>query len=38
VGESIEVPLEPWERMVVENAAEGRLHAAFRGDARRRAE
>jgi malate dehydrogenase len=36
VGETLEVALEPYERVALENAAEGRFHAAGRSDARRR--
>ena len=36
VGETLEVALEPYERVALENAAEGRFHAADRSAARRR--
>jgi malate dehydrogenase len=36
VGEAIEIALEPYERVALENAAEGRFHAAARSEARRR--
>src|SRR5688500_17805918 len=35
VGESVEVALEPYERVALENAAAGRFHAAGRAGTRR---
>ena len=35
VGETLEVALEPYERVALENAAEGRFHAAGRSGPRR---
>jgi malate dehydrogenase len=35
IGESLEVALEPYERVALENAAEGRFHAASRSGPRR---
>jgi malate dehydrogenase len=35
IGEALDVPLEPYERVLLENAAESRFHAAGRAGARR---